>query len=154
MSSQAVTKTLLADGTEVWKSADGEVRASVPAPGVVLIAVIGPSTQATAPLMTSLVEREIALGRRVSWFGDYERMTTYDPDVRSALVDFTRRNREHFDVVGIFVQSRIVALAVTVANTMVGGFLETYTSREAFDRALGASLTRARTQRSEAHARR
>lgn len=144
----SVTKETLPGDEEVWRTAQGEVRARVPAPGVVIVAVIGQPETATYPLMVSKVEREIALGRRVSWFGDYEKMTSYDPDVRTLLVDFTRTNLVHFAVIGLFVNSKLVTLAANVANVMLGGSIKIYTARDELELAVQRRLT-SRTTRAK-----
>lgn len=138
----SLSKRVLEDGTDVWTTERGEVRAAVRAPGVVVLEVIGHSDERTYPLMIAKVEQEIAAGRQVSWFGDYERMTSFDPGVRALLAKFTKDNRKHFAVIGILLRSRLVALGVAVANVMVGGFIKVFTARRAYERALGESVGR------------
>lgn len=138
----SLSKRVLPDGMEVWTTERGEVRAAVRAPGVVVLEVIGHSDHRTYPLMIAKVEEEIAAGREVSWFGDYERMTSFDPDVRAELAKFTKTHRKHFTVVGILLRSRLVALGVAVANVMVGGFIRVFTTRSAYERALEERIGR------------
>ncbi len=134
------TKERLPNGDVRWQTERGEGLLRVLTPTVILISIKGHSSMELVPLFTGEIERRIQRGIRVDWFGDYSGMTSYDSDARIALSDFTRTHKDGLNRVVILVQSRLVAMGVSVANLAVGGKIEAFADRRKWQHALDLAV--------------
>lgn len=75
-----------------------------------------------------------------SGFYDWAEMTGYSSTARAESTTFIVEHRKHFKRVVILTGSPLVAMAVNVANLVVGGFLQATTSRTEFEERLGKAL--------------
>lgn len=141
-----LSKEVLPNGAEVWRTERGEARLTRPAPTVVLITLKGYATIDLFPLVVTEPERLMRSGVRFDWFGDYGEMTGYDSQMRISLSDFTATNKSNIDTIAILVRSKIVAMGVSVANLAVGGKIDVYANRESFEHALSEATLRSRTK--------
>lgn len=135
-------KERLSNGDVMWQTERGEGLLRVLAPHVVCISIKGHSSMELVPLFTGEIERRIQRGIRVDWFGDYSAMTSYDSAARVALTDFTHKHTEGLNRVVILVQSRLVAMRVSVANLAVGGKIEAFADRRKWQHALDLAVGR------------
>lgn len=75
-----------------------------------------------------------------SGFYDWQEMTGYSSTARAESTSFIVEHRKHFKRVVILTGSPLVAMAVNVANLVVGGFLQATTSRTEFEDRLAQAL--------------
>ena len=81
----------------------------------------------------------------MDWFGDYSAMTRYDGNTRVVLSEFTAKHKNSLRTVAILVQSKIVAMGVSVANLATGGKIEAFSNRDKFESALQKAVARSGT---------
>ena len=73
-------------------------------------------------------------------FYDWQEMTGYSTGARAQSTSFTLARRKQFAAICILFKSPMVALAINVANLLMGGFVKGTTSREEFEARLQRAL--------------
>lgn len=114
-----------------------------PARGVVCTVARGRFLQRHAMQLMSRVDPLIATGIRPVIFHDWEALTGYDPESRERLVKWVMTMRTHIGGVHMLVGSRLIAMALSVANITMGGFIRGYTDRPAFEKERDRAIARA-----------
>jgi hypothetical protein len=92
-----------------------------------------------APLLEEF-DRLTAGGKRIHLFGDLGRMIGYDSMLRIKCTDHFRMRLSSFESLHIHVQSRLVTMAVSVANVALGGIITMHSSLPSFKRAIDGQL--------------
>lgn len=114
-----------------------------PAPGIVCTVVRGEFQLKNAITLMARVDPLIASGVRPIIFHDWEKLESYEAESRDRLVKWVLKMSDHIGGVHMLVGSRIIAMALSVANMTMKGFITGYTSRAQFelvrDRAIAAS---------------
>lgn len=85
---------------------------------------------------------ELGPDPRLHGLYDWGGMTGYAPEARAASTSFLVARRKGFTSVHILTGSSIVAMAVSIANMVVAGFIEATTDRPTFDARMKALLVK------------
>jgi hypothetical protein len=97
------------------------------------------SADFASPLLEEF-DRLTAGGKRIHLFGDLGRMTDYDSMLRIHCTDHFRARLDSFESLHIHVTSRLITMAVSVANVALNGIITMHSSSESFKRALDTQL--------------
>lgn len=73
-------------------------------------------------------------------FHDWSAVTSYDTSARIHLTTWLLANRKHFTAVHVLSDDRMVAMGVTVANGLLGGFITAHASRASYEEARAAAI--------------
>lgn len=119
----------------------GTVWIWIPTPGVVVTVVKGVISAQLAGHWCEVVLRKTADQTRLESFHDWEEMTDYDGEARTLLIDTSKKLRPKSERVHILFRSKIVALGVRVASTILP-HLVSYTDRSLFQAALDKAKLR------------
>jgi hypothetical protein len=112
------------------------VRASRPAPGVALFVFNGRMTAELVPRIRLFVAEELERVRSVDVFFDTEKMTGYHPDFRNQMTEWHAAIKPQTRSANVLVRSKIIPMAIAVANMVTGGLLKSHGDRRSFDVAL------------------
>jgi len=123
--------------TERWSDGRGTLEITTVRPGVVLQRFSGHALAPMADLIAARLDKELARSRRIVVFDDWEEATGYESEVRIRLTAWTRERLDRIPETHILVRSKLLAMGIAVANVAVSGKLRAYTSRAAFEIALG-----------------
>jgi hypothetical protein len=134
-------------GDETWESSRGRLMISHPAPHVILFTYSGYLTADFVPFVEASVDRVLATGIRPDIFVDLGRVSGYESEYRRAISQWGARNYRRFGQVRFLVQSRIMAMGVTVSNLTAEGIIKATTKRSDFEAALQAALCRSASLR-------
>jgi hypothetical protein len=119
-----------------------ELRATNPAPHTLLSRVSGQvDLEAVRHLMRAFDQVAASQGV-VDAFHDWELVDGYTSEAREAYVRWSSGHPEKVSSVHILVRSRMVSMAISVGNLVVGGFLQPYSDRKAFDQMLLGTIVR------------
>ncbi len=97
----------------------------------------------------AMLDREVASGARAMlFFHDWERIDSYDPSMRQKLTEWRRRAPPGATkAIHVLVRSKIIAMGVSASALLlrwVGLEIESYASRDAFERALRSAVEASR----------
>jgi hypothetical protein len=101
--------------------------------------VRGFMTSEMSDLIIELAEPLYQPGRKLHGFHNWLDMTNYDSVCRVALTAWVLRHRAE-SALHIGVRSRMVAMGVSVANLALGSLINVYTTAEALEAAVQATL--------------
>jgi hypothetical protein len=93
-------------------------------------------------LVARWLDECLPAARAATLFFDLDELDSYESPVRKLAQRVLKRHEDRWTSIHALVRSRIVAMGVSVANTLLGGRIEIHRDRAAFDRAL--AHTRAR----------
>jgi hypothetical protein len=124
------------------ESSRGRLTISHPVPHVILFTYWGYLTAEFVPFIEASVDRVLAAGIRPDIFVDLGRVSGYESEYRRGVSKWGSRNYQHFGQVRFLVQSRIMAMGVTVSNLTAGGVIKATTKRSDFEAALQVALCR------------
>lgn len=113
-----------------------------PAPGVLTSAVSGYIQMEAASGLMGAFDAVAAAQGPVDAFHDWSAVVGYDTQTRETYTAWSKAHRAQVKSVNILVGSRLVAMGISVANLMVGGFLKATQDRDAFKRALQGVLAK------------
>ena len=119
-----------------WLSDRGQLVVTSPAPRVISLAFTGHLEVPLARRITLSVDQLLNAGHRPHVFNDWEHMSGYDSPARVLLTEWALRQRTHFASVHLLLGSRLVAMGVSVANLAIGGIINPYMDRAAWERTL------------------
>jgi len=119
-----------------WDGAQGNVRASRPATGVLLFAFSGRMTPDLVARIRAFVADEIARANKVDVFFDTEAMAGYHPEFRDRMTAWHSEIKPQTRSAHVLVRSKLVAMAIAVANMVTGGLLKSHSERRSFEAAL------------------
>jgi hypothetical protein len=125
---------------ETWSSDEGTLFISRTIGNVVFQQFSGRLTMEFVELMLKSIQPRLDEGRQLIGFNDWWGMTGYSTEARVALTQWLFNTRGRVAEMHVLVRGKLVAMGVSVANLMLGGFLIPYTRPESFKEALGAKL--------------
>jgi hypothetical protein len=129
------SKTLGADGTEIWTCRGGELRLWSPELGVLCCRASGDIPEDLAfPFVASLQQMAVP-GVRVVVFTDIASMVNYHTGFRVRVTQVLRQVRDRTDANHVLLGSTLAALGVQVANLVLRNFV-LHDTRQTFDAAL------------------
>ena len=117
-------------------SRHGRARYSQVNPNVVLVTHEGLGLTGFALPVLLQVERLLSEEGPVSLFVDAEQMASYEADFRRHWSVWLRAHRRRLKSVHFLVRTRVVETGVNLINSSIGGMIQTYRNREAFEAAL------------------
>lgn len=106
-----------------------------PAPCVLVTRVTGPGTEAILQRYMAAAERAMQAGP-LRVFHDWTGMTRYDPAARDTIKRWGRTRGADFVCVSYLVESKVIAMLVSVAALTLGRDLRATTDRGSFLRDL------------------
>jgi hypothetical protein len=120
----------------------GELRIEFPAPAVLVMRSIGRGTEAQFRAATAEADAAIARVQIIDIFADIEEQTGFDTAVRTHVQAWQKRQRSALRSSHVLFApgNKLLAMAVSVANMVIGGFLKIHTKRATFDDALRAAI--------------
>jgi hypothetical protein len=124
-----------------------ELRATNPAPHTLYTRVSGRTDLAAVQLLMQAFDRVATAQGVVDAFHDWEQVESYTPEARETYVKWSSGHRSQVSSVHLLIRSRLIAMAISVGNLAVGGFLQSYTDRKVFEQALQATIARRRWER-------
>lgn len=126
------------EGGVVLSDGAGELRIEFPAPAVLVIRSTGRGTEAQFRAATAEADAAIARVQSIDIFSDNEEQQGFDTAVRTHVQAWQKRQRSAIRSSHVLFApgNKLLAMAVSVANMVVGGFLKIHTKRATFDAAL------------------
>ena len=115
----------------------------LPGPGLLVAQMVDYGDEAFATPIAQAFDRALESAGPVRMFFDVGRMHNYDSALRTRLTKRFLGDRARIGGIDIFVQSRIVAMGVAVANLALGGIIAAHPKRLAFNLALDDVLRKA-----------
>lgn len=140
-----ISKSLGADGAQIWASRGGEIGLWSPAPGVLCCSAKGDIPEELAPPYVAFLQQIVAQPARIVTFNDLEHMVNYHTAYRTRLTQAHRQIVDRTDANHILVRSRLVMLGVQAANLVLGNIVA-YNTRETYDAALAKVLSQRRAR--------
>jgi len=86
-----------------------------------------------------ITERLQSMGGNLVIFFDGWLLVDYDSDLRIELTNWLIKNRDRLAELHAVYQSRLVAVAIEVANVALGGLIKIHPSRSTFDQEVAAA---------------
>ena len=102
---------------------------------LVLVRITGHLDLEITPHLMRPIDRVMHSGLRVVVFHDWGEVESYESKVRTQLTEWALKNRQQIEAVHVLQRSRMVAMAVSVANLALGGMLNSYMDRARFEKA-------------------
>jgi hypothetical protein len=88
------------------------------------------------PAIASYAERRFRAHGILDGFHDWEGMSNYETEARIQLTEWTRAHKTNMRRLYFLVQSKMVAMGLTVANLTLGMYVVAVRERAVFDEAL------------------
>jgi tRNA A-37 threonylcarbamoyl transferase component Bud32 len=118
--------------------------ARVPAPGVVHVVLRGHGDEAAGVWQRLMVDQEFTNGAdHVYFFSDVEDLASHDTVFREQMTQWQARVKGRVTQLVLF-RSKLVVMAISVANALSGGGTQVTSSRARFEVALAEAVTKAR----------
>ena len=111
-----------------------------PCPALYLFHIVGHGNAEFAVPLLEEFDRLTAGGKRIHMFGDLGRMNGYDSMLRIRCTDHFRAHLSAFESLHVHVESRLVTMAVSVANIALSGIITMHSSSLPFKRAIDGQL--------------
>jgi hypothetical protein len=105
-----------------------------------LLRIVGHGKAEFAAPITEEFDELTVSGNRIHMFVDLGRMQSYDSILRVRCTDHFRARLSAFESLQVLVESRLVTMAVAVANVALSGIITMHTSSSAFRRAVDNQL--------------
>ncbi|MBL9009280.1 MAG: hypothetical protein JNJ46_33780 [Myxococcales bacterium] len=119
-------------------SSKGDIQLSWPRPDVLLVRLTGHFDRKLGAFMLDAATQGLAQHKRMQIFCDWSDATGYDSDVRVTFTSWAASHQERAKL-SLLVTTKIVAMGVSVANLALGGALQVFNNRAAFESALRAA---------------
>jgi len=135
---EAVTRrSVLADGSQCFRTSKFTQVFSLLAPGVVLVTGIGYNSGQCAPLLTAELSRAIPAGGKLSAFVNLSDQTGQASVARDWWGDWAKQNRPQLATTHMFVRSRMMDMAISVLVMIIGSeMIRTHSLRTTFEAAI------------------
>jgi hypothetical protein len=117
----------------------GEVVIQEVAPGVISIKLKGHLEVALAGQIMTTIDPILARGLRPHLFFDAEHATGLDTKFRTELTPWHKAIKPLVSGQNVLVRSKILQMAITVANMAMGDLLTAYNKRDEFEAAMAAA---------------
>ncbi len=128
------------DGTRSWARQDARFELRVVTPAVVLDKIAGVIDEELAAIVTAAFEDVLSRTVHPHTFHDWSEVSGYSPKARKVLTDGVASLRPKMRSVHILFSSRLLAMGISVANAVLGGYIKAYGDRQSFDAAYGKAL--------------
>ena len=129
--SRAHLSALDADSARI-ESPRGTVVFSEPAPGVLVVRIVGHVTIEAANAAISLRRKALRATPAIHLFDHAWDATGYDSEVRLTLTAWAKENADRIESHHLLLRSKILAMGVSVANIALRNRLTVHTSEESF----------------------
>lgn len=106
------------------------------APGLIRIHFDGSFSEETGPPIFEAFEQEIAGAGPLTLFFDAAKLKSYTPEFRRIFTSWLADHRTSVNHTGIYVETQLVRMGLTLANVVLGGFVRSYSTRDAFEAAI------------------
>lgn len=111
-----------------------------PAPHVELIRCEGYAQREHLDLVIATRNQILSEAGKIAIFDDLEHLRGYDTEVRTRLTTWSRTHYPSIATFHILVQSKLVAMGVSLANAAIGGKIHAHASRQTFEAALAREV--------------
>ena len=128
---------------ETWRSDRGELAVAFRAPAVLVFKYRGYMSAGAVPFVDGCVQRALKAGLRPDLFVDLRELTGYDTEYRVAITQWGRTIKDRVGLFLLLVNSKLIAMGVSVSNMILGGFMTATSRHEQFEAALAESLRKA-----------
>lgn len=125
-----------AEGVTTWQKPESRFELRVISPTLTLDRVVGVIDDETAQAIAANHDAVFALGNRPHTFHDWTEVVGYSPSARKFLTDWLHASRGRLSSVHILFSSRLLAMGISLANLVLGGFIQAYGDRERFGNAM------------------
>jgi hypothetical protein len=125
---------------DTWRGAEGTLFISRTVGNVILQKFSGRLTMDFVTHILQTIEPRLAPERPLIGFNDWAGMAGYTTEARVALTKWLFTARGPVAEMHVLVRSKLVAMGVSVANLLLGGFVVPYARPERFKTALAERL--------------
>jgi hypothetical protein len=119
-----------------WSTERGSVTYERLAPNVVLVRLNGHLDAGFAEHIKGAIGAVLAEGKKPHLFFDAWNATSLDTAFRAQLTPWHRQIAPRVEGQNVLVKSKILAMAITVANMAIGHILKPYNKRHEFEAAI------------------
>jgi hypothetical protein len=127
----------------VYASGGGRIVIRWPAPHVIVYVESGFLSAAFVAVINEELDMFVGKSDRpIHVFVDAWELDGYDSEIRIGASRWLEQNRERVAKQHMLVRSRLTRMGLAVAGLMLGGLLQGYTDREAFDASLKEAIAR------------
>ena len=130
----SVRKVDCGPGELGWDSDRGSLRIRHGARHVILFVEAGFLVKDFAPLITEHLDGAVRGGARPEIFVDAYDLEGYDSEVRLGATNWLKTHKSAVRKQHMLVRSRLTKMGLSVASLALGGVLEGYADRDAFER--------------------
>ncbi|APR79110.1 Hypothetical protein A7982_04457 [Minicystis rosea] len=123
-------------GSSRVEDARGTAIFSEPAPGVLLVRIVGHVTLDAANAAIALRRKALRTTPILHLFDDAWEAIGYDSDVRLRLTTWAKENSDRIGSHHLLIRSKILAMGVSVANMALKNRITAHTAEESFAAAL------------------
>lgn len=128
-----------------WKNGEHSFVCTRLAPTVFVTRGVGVMTGDVMDRFIAMLDREIAGGTRAMvFFHDWEHIVSYEPAMRQKLTEWRRRApRSATKAIHVLVRSKLVSMGVSASSVLlrlIGLEIQSYSSRDDFDRAIRTAV--------------
>ena len=135
----SVDQSALPQNGIAWRTERGTLGVWVPAPNVLVASLTGHGEAAfTSPILAA--HASLAKTGLLHVFFDADILSNYDTALRTGLTQRFVADRKRFAGFHVLVQSRVVAMGVSVANLAMGNIVRATTERGIFKAALDSCI--------------
>jgi hypothetical protein len=111
----------------------GAIRFDWTRQGAFLQTIVGHGHGAYVAPFSKMAEAALAHTGRLTFFTDFWEMTTYDSALRTGNTQFALKHFAKIDGSHVLVQSKLVAMGVSVGTLATNGLIKGYSKRIEFD---------------------
>jgi hypothetical protein len=122
----------------VYQWENGRLEASFPAKDVLLFRISGTVPAGGEEHIVTVTDDAIRRIGKIHVFHDWANVASYSPAARKRLTAYVASIKQNLLSTHLLVQSRLVAMGVSVANLLLGGPFQVYAKRGEFEAALSA----------------
>ena len=125
---------------ETFEIGDATVRISRPAPTVILYTFSGRMVPELVQCIRDAAAPLVAAGSQLDLFFDTEAMDGYHPRFRTQMTEWHEELKDATRSAGVLVRSRVVQMAIAIANLATGGKLVSFSDRKNFELAVRTAV--------------
>jgi hypothetical protein len=123
-----------------WQTARGSLGLWLPGRDLLIAQLQGHGEDEFSWPVVEAFDSVLAANRSVRLYFDVAKLHNYDSPLRTRLTARFVRDRKAIATLDILVQSKIVAMGVSVANLALGGLIKSHTTRGTFNAALDEAV--------------
>jgi len=130
-------RSLLADGSQCFRTSKYTQIVTPLAPGSVLVTGIGYNSGECAPLISAELARAIPVGGKLNAFVNLAAQSGQASIAREWWADWVKQNRAQLTTAHMLVRSRIMDMAISVLVMLVGSeMVKTHSTQRTFEAAI------------------